>query len=110
MDAFRLGKLFGIPLELNASWILIFFLVTWSLATGIYPTELTGLAPGVYWLMRVISALIYFFGIIAHEFGHALVAIRLGVKVRRIALFMFGGVAEIENNPKSGLGEVMVAV
>ncbi|AFZ67852.1 site-2 protease family protein [Deinococcus peraridilitoris] len=110
MRGVPLGRLFGIPLEINSSWLFIFLLLTWSLAAGAFPGALPDRAPAVYWLLAAFTSVVFFVCLIAHELGHSLTAIRLGVKVRRITLFFFGGVAQLEGNLKNGLSEVWVAL
>lgn len=110
MRGVPVGRWFGIPLELNSSWFFIFLLLTWSLAAAAFPLALPGRDAAVYWLLGAATSAVFFVCLIAHELGHSLTAIRLGVKVRRITLFFFGGVAQLEGNLKSGLSEVWVAI
>ena len=110
MNGVAIGRLFGIPLEINSSWLFIFLLLTFSLAAGAFPAALPDRSVAVYWTLGVITSVMFFVCLVAHELGHSLTAIRLGVKVRRITLFFFGGVAQLEGNLKSGLSEVWVAL
>jgi len=92
----RLFTLQGIPVEINISWLLILALVTWSFATGFYPESYPGLfSPLVIWILSLLTALMLFLSILIHEFSHSLVASRGGLPIRRITLFMFGGVAQM---------------
>ncbi len=92
----RLFTLRGIPVEINISWLLILALVTWSFATGFYPESYPGLfSPLTIWILSLLTALMLFLSILIHEFSHSLVSVRGGLPVRRITLFMFGGVAQM---------------
>ncbi len=107
-DGIRLGRLFGISLSLDFSWILIFLLITWNLTRMFWQWH-----PG--WGMgnlgvAVVASLLFFASVLAHELGHALVATAWGVPVREIRLFLFGGVSDIEREPPSPLAEFVIAV
>jgi Zn-dependent protease len=103
---FRLG---GIPIRLDASWLLILALLTWSLALG-FRVQAPDLGEGGAWLLGLAEALAFFVCIILHELGHALVARRNGIALQGITLFLFGGVAEMEGEPPSPGGEFLMAI
>lgn len=105
-----LFRLFGIAVKLDPSWFVIALLITWTLATQFFPTAAAGLDPVAYWAMGVFGALGLFASILAHEFGHALVAQRRGLPMRGITLFIFGGVAEMTREPDSATDEFLVAI
>lgn len=107
---FKLFKLFGFEVRLDASWIIIAILIAWSLSTGLFPFQYKSLSTRTYWLMGVIGAIGLFLSIIAHEFTHSLVARKYGMPMRGITLFIFGGVAEMENEPPSAKAEFWIAV
>jgi Zn-dependent protease len=104
----------GIPIQIDASWIVIALVVTWSLAVEFsrsYPLRLNpGLTVASHWLMAGIGALSLFVCLILHELGHSLVGQRFGMRIRSITLFIFGGVAELESEPKSAKGEFWMAI
>jgi Zn-dependent protease/CBS domain-containing protein len=106
----RLGRIWNIPIGLNSSWFLIFGLVTWSLALGVFPAAVPGLDGGVYWLLGAATSVLFFGSVLAHELGHAFLALRNSVPVRAITLFFFGGVAEITREPKSAGAEFRIAI
>lgn len=116
--SFEIFKLFGIPIRLDLSWFIIAILVTWSLAAAAFPQlaaqtneELAEqMTPAVYWTMGVIGALGLFASVLLHELGHALEARRHGVPMRSITLFIFGGVAEMTNEPPNAKAEFLVAI
>ena len=92
----RLCTLYGIPVEINISWLFVLAFVTWSFATGFYHESYPGLfAPVVKWILSLLTALLLFLSILIHEFSHSLVASRGGLPIRRITLFIFGGVAQM---------------
>lgn len=106
----RLFRLFGIPVELDLSWILILVLVTWTFATGYYPENFPGLfSIGERWLVGFITAILLFISILLHEFSHSLVAVRNGIPIRKITLFMFGGVAQMDREVNDPVIEFKMA-
>ena len=106
----NLFQAFGFPIRIDLSWIFIAVLVTWSLAVAWFPHEYEGLSPRTYWLMGIVGALGLFTSIVLHELGHAVTARRFGMKMRGITLFIFGGVAEMDDEPPSARAEFMVAI
>lgn len=107
-------KLFGIPIRIDPSWMLIFFLLTYQLATVIFPFEL-GLRfrRGVQFdviALAVIASFLLFASVVAHELAHALMARWRGVSVLGITLFIFGGVAQIGDEPDSAATEFLIAI
>jgi Zn-dependent protease/CBS domain-containing protein len=105
-----LGRLFGIPLELDYSWFLIFALMTWMLAVGYYPVEFKGWPQVEYWLVGAATALMLFVSVVLHELGHSIVAQRYQIVVRRITLMVFGGVSDIASEPPSAGAEFWMAI
>lgn len=105
-----LFKVFGFDIRLDASWLLLAILVTWSLAVGFFPQLRPGLTPGVYWSMGVIGLIGLAVSILLHELAHALVARRYDLPIRSITLFLFGGVAELREEPRSPSSEFLVAL
>ncbi len=108
--SFRIGKIAGIDIDINVSWIIILVLLTVSLATGWFPQLYPGWSSGTYWVVGLISALLLFVSVLLHELAHSLVARRRGLPVKNITLFIFGGVSNIEQEPKSPGVEFQVAV
>lgn len=106
----RLGRIWNIPIGLNTSWFLIFALATWSLAMGVFPAAIPGLEASVYWLLGLVTSVLFFASVLAHELGHAFFALRNSIPVRAITLFFFGGVAEITREPKSAGAEFRIAI
>jgi Zn-dependent protease len=112
-NRFTLLRVAGIPIQIDASWLVIAVALTWSLAlnftTLFPPAENPGWSASTYWGMAGVTAICLFGCLILHELGHALVGQRFGMRVRSITLFIFGGVAELENEPPSAKAEFWMA-
>lgn len=100
-SSFRLMQIKGIPVEINISWLLVFFLFSITLAQGYFPGIVEGLSTQGYWAAGIITTLVVFASVLIHEFGHSLVAIKEGIPIKKITLFVFGGVAQMEAEPTS---------
>lgn len=106
----RLGRLFGIELRLDPSWFIVFVLVAWSLAAHYYPLSHPEWSVATYWALGVVTALLFFLSIIAHELGHSLVSRAQGIPVRDITLFIFGGAARMSREPRRAREELLMAL
>lgn len=106
----KIGRALGIPIHLHASWFVVFFFVTWSLATGYLPETLPGLSIPRYWGMGGIAALLLFLSVLLHELGHSYVALRYQIPIRQITLFIFGGMAHMGKEPPSPRAEFLIAM
>ncbi|HEX9733406.1 MAG TPA: site-2 protease family protein [Thermoanaerobaculia bacterium] len=106
----HLFRLFGFPIRLDLSWFLVAVLVAWSLAAGYFPQTYPDLGKPVYWTMGIVGSLGLFVSVVLHELAHALVARRFGLEIKGITLFIFGGVAEMADEPPSPRAEFMVAI
>jgi Zn-dependent protease/CBS domain-containing protein len=105
-----LFEIFGFRVRVDVSWLFLAALITWSLATGYFPQIEPGLASGTYWWMGIVGAAGLFLSIVFHELSHSLVARRFGLPIRGITLFLFGGVAEMEQEPVSPKAEFLMAI
>jgi len=105
----KLFSLFGFSVRVDASWLIIAFLAAWTLAQGLFPQYYKGLAPGTYWWMGLAGAAGLFVSIVFHECCHSLVARRYGLPISGITLFVFGGVSEMTEEPKSPRVEFLMA-
>ncbi len=97
----HVGKIAGINIDIHVSWIIILVLLTVSLATSWFPQLYPGWSTATYWLIAFLSSLLLFVSVLLHELAHSLVARRRGLPVKSITLFIFGGVSNIEQEPKS---------
>jgi Zn-dependent protease/CBS domain-containing protein len=106
---FRIGRLFGINIRIDWSWILIFLLITWNLSAvfGGFNQD-WGLIQ--QWAIAMGASLLFFLSVLLHELAHSLVARSRGMPVRNITLFMFGGVSNIQREPSSPGREFWMAV
>lgn len=104
-----LGHILKVPIRLDLSWFLIFALVTWSLATTIFPEQFADWPTARYWIVAAVTSVLLFVSVLLHELGHSIVAIRRGVAVRRITLFIFGGVADLGSEPQTAQDELFIA-
>ena len=104
-----LFKLLGFEVRIDLSWIVIAVLIAWSLSTGLFPFYYKNLSTETYWAMGIIAAVGLFISIIVHEFSHSLVARHYGMPMKGITLFIFGGVAEMEEEPPSPKVELLMA-
>ncbi|HDQ73670.1 MAG TPA: site-2 protease family protein [Chloroflexi bacterium] len=105
----RIGRLFGINIRIDWSWLFIFLLITWNLATvfGQAHSEWSVL---MHWGMAAVAALLFFASVLAHELAHSLVAQAQGIPVRSITLHLFGGVSSIQREPDSPGSEFVMAI
>jgi Zn-dependent protease/predicted transcriptional regulator len=108
-SGFRVGRVFGIDIRLDWSWLLILVLVVWNLSatfSNVHPNWRMGLVLGV----AIVAALLFFSSVLAHELAHSLVAKARGIPVQSITLFLFGGVSNIQREPESPGGEFVMAI
>ena len=108
-SGFRIGRIFGINIRVDWSWLFIFFLITWNLASAFGDLH-ANWEPWLQWGIGVLAALLFFASVLAHELAHSLVAKARGTPVRSITLFLFGGVANIEREPDSPQSEFVMAI
>ena len=107
---FEIFTILGFRVSLDLTWGILALLVTWSLATGYFPNVVDGLDPASAWWLGVAGALGLFASIILHELSHAWVARQFDLPIRGITLFIFGGVAEMEDEPPSAQAEFFMAI
>ena len=106
----ELFRLFGFAVRLDLSWFLVVALISWSLASSVFPPLYPELTQSVYWLMGLAAALGLFASVVLHELAHALMARRFRLTIRGITLFIFGGVAEMESEPPTAEAEFLIAI
>lgn len=100
----------GFAVKVDWSWAIIAVLIAWSLAEGFFPSLYAGLPPLTYWWMGVAGVIGLFLSILLHELSHSVVARYYKVPIRGITLFIFGGVAELEEEPHSPKIEFRMAI
>ena len=108
--SYRVGRIAGIPVGVSPLWLVILALITWSLGDGYFPEEVHGIAPLAAYALGLASALLLFASILAHEFGHALVARRRGIEVEEIDLWLLGGVSRLHGEAHEPMDELRFAL
>ncbi|MGH2406524.1 MAG: site-2 protease family protein [Candidatus Limnocylindrales bacterium] len=106
----RLFRVLGIEIAVHPSWLIIFALVSWSLATGYFPSALVGIATAEAWVLGLFSALLLFGSVLIHELAHSLVARSRGLDAKSITLFIFGGVSTLSGDSPRASTEFFIAV
>lgn len=109
MTGFRLGRLFGISIHVDWSWLVIFGLVSWSLSATFGQLH-AGWSVGMRWGMAMLAAFLFFASVLAHELAHSLAALARHVPVQNITLFMFGGVSNIQREPDTPAEELFITI
>jgi Zn-dependent protease/CBS domain-containing protein len=108
-DHIQIARVIGIPIYLHFSWLIVFSLIVWTLSTGYFPAQYPDLPASSYWAKGLVASFLFFVSILLHELGHAVVALRHGLRTRSITLFIFGGVAQMERDPRDGRAEFWMA-
>jgi Zn-dependent protease/CBS domain-containing protein len=104
----RIGRIFGIDIVINLSWLFIFAFVAWSLAE-VGPFRLVNVTPFERMALGIFTAILFFASVLAHELAHSLVARRRGIPIKQITLFIFGGVSSLEGEPTTAPVEAWIA-
>jgi Zn-dependent protease len=108
MNGIRVGNLFGIPFYINPSWFIIFALVTFSYGSDL--DRFFNLGGALPWILGMVTALLMFSSVLLHELGHSFVALRQGIEVKSITLFIFGGLASLGEESKTPRDAFWVAI
>ncbi len=103
-------RIAGIDIKIDISWAIIAIFIAWALAQGVFPQLYEGLTAFAYWWMAICAVIGLALSIVLHELAHSLVAKIFGLPLRSITLFIFGGVAELEEEPKTPLVEIVMAI
>ena len=107
---FPLFSIFGFRISIDLSWFVLAALIVWSLATDLFPQDVPDQSARTYYIMGMVAALGMFGSIVFHELAHSLVARTYGIRIAGITLFIFGGVAELEDEPPTPKSEFVVAI
>ena len=105
----KLFSIAGIPVDINTSWLIAVAVITWSLSTTAYPAFFRLWSEPQYWLAGIVTTLLLFTSVLAHELGHSLVALSQGLRVRGITLLLFGGVSRIQGEASRPRNEFLIA-
>jgi Zn-dependent protease/predicted transcriptional regulator len=106
----EVGRIAGIRISIHWSWVVVFALITWTLADSVFPSQNPGLSDGAYLAMALFAAVLFFTSLLLHELGHALQARREGVEIEGITLWLFGGVAQFRGMFQSAGAEFRIAI
>ena len=109
-SSITLGRIAGIRIGIHWSWLVVFALITWSLATAVFPDQNPGLGDGTYYAMAIAAAVLFFTSLLLHELGHALQARREGMEIDGITLWLFGGVAQFRGMFPTAGAEFRIAI
>ncbi|MGC9974622.1 MAG: site-2 protease family protein [Gaiellaceae bacterium] len=107
---FTIGRIAGIRISFNWSWLIVFALVVWFLTTSVFPSQDPHLSTSTYVIMSVIAAIVFFLSIILHEVGHSIVARRNGMEIEGITLWLFGGVSQFKDMFESPGAEFRIGI
>jgi len=105
-----LGRIAGIRISVNWSWLIVFTLIVWTLASAVFPTQDPHLSRRTYLAMAVVAAVVFFGSLLLHELGHAAQARREGMEIDGITLWLFGGVAQFKGMFPSAAAELRIAL
>jgi Zn-dependent protease len=109
-SSLRIGRIAGIEIGVNWSWLIVFALITWSLYSGVFPETNPGLSDGTYLAMALVAAALFFLSLLLHELGHAVQARREGMEIDGITLWLFGGVARFRGEFPNAGAEFRIAI
>ncbi|MBT4126880.1 MAG: site-2 protease family protein [Chloroflexi bacterium] len=105
----KLFTVLGIPVDINATWLIAVAIITWSLSTAAYPSFFGSWSTMQYWTAGLLTTLLLFASVLAHELGHSIVALAQGLKVNGITLLLFGGVSKIQGKASRPRNEFLIA-
>jgi Zn-dependent protease len=106
----QLFRVYGIPIDLDPSWFLVFALISWALAISYFPDEFRNWTKLQYWSVAIVTSLLFFLCVLLHELGHSLVAVKFKLSVKNITMFIFGGVSEITSEPANAWTEFAISL
>jgi Zn-dependent protease len=110
MNGFRIARFFGFEVDVDPSWLIVFLLVLWTFTEAIFPARVPGLAPGIYALMALVGAALFFGSVLLHELAHSAMARARGVTVEGITLFIFGGMARMRSEASGPKDEFLITI
>ncbi len=108
-NSIPIGRIFGISVRLHYSWFLIFALITWALAANYFPATYPSWSLAMKIGAGLITSLLFFGSVLFHELMHSLVALREGIQIQSITLFVLGGVSQMTGEPKTAGDEFRMA-
>ena len=109
-SGFEIGRIAGIRISIHWSWLVVFVLITWTLADSVFPDQNPGPSDSAYLAMALAAAVLFFTSLLLHELGHAFQARREGMEIEGISLWLFGGVAQFKGMFPSAGAEFRIAI
>ena len=109
-NAIKILNIFGIDVELDISWFLVFFLFSFTLSRHYYPQMLPETEDTLHWILGISTTILVFISVLIHELAHSLMAIKEGIPINKITLFIFGGVAQMKKEPELPAAELKITV
>ena len=110
LSGFSLLRIRGVEIIIDYSWFIIFFLVVYTMSESYFPQVNQHYTTPQYWIMGTITAVLLFLSILIHELAHSFVAMKHGIQVTSIRLFVFGGLAQASSEPKNARHEFLIAL
>ncbi len=108
-SAARLGSILGFEIDIDRSWLVIFFLVFWSLSQAVFPQAAPDLPGGIHVAMGFVGTFLFFASLLAHELSHAVVSRAKSIPIEGFTLFIFGGIARTTREPDTPMDEILIA-
>lgn len=105
----KIGRLLGVPISVDISWLVIFALIVYTLAVGYFPQTNPNFTPAMNWLAGVLAGLMLFVSVLLHELMHSYVAKKNHIGIAGITLFIFGGVSRMTDEPRTPEAEFKMA-
>src|SRR3989338_11388729 len=105
----KLFRILGIQISIDYTWFLVFVLIAWSLGFGYFPFHYPGMGRFTYFFMGLVSSLLLFACVLIHELSHSYTSNRLGLDIKEITLFIFGGMAKLTREPDRAMDELKIA-
>jgi Zn-dependent protease len=105
----KIGKIFGIPIFINYTWLIIFAFITIVLSVTYFPRYESDWSDFTYWALGISTSVLFFISLLIHELAHGYVCMKKGIPVKNITLFIFGGVARISKEAEKPTSELMMA-
>ena len=109
-NSVRIARIGGISINIHVSWIVIFVLITWTLAGSYFPQNYPDWPLSLYWTVGLATSVLFFVSVLAHELAHSFVARARGLPVHDITLFIFGGVSQLSEEPQTPATEFVMAL
>ena len=106
----KIGRLLGIPISIDISWLVIFALIVYTLAVGYFPRTNPNFTTAMNWIAGLIAGFMLFVSVVLHELMHSYVAKKNGIGIGGITLFIFGGVSRMRDEPRTPEAELKMAI